>query len=80
MCGRQKFVESQTKYENKIHGLLSDHDITREVKSLSVEEREFLSELSLPASWDALLESHLEPIQELTEQVESSEAEIDTAG
>ncbi|WP_117367869.1 IS110 family RNA-guided transposase [Natrarchaeobaculum sulfurireducens] len=75
--GRQKLVENRTEYANKIHGLLSDHGITREVKPLSVEGREFLAELSLPAPWDALLESYLELIQVLTEQIESLEAEIE---
>ena len=75
--GRQKLVETRTEYANKIHGLLSDHGITQEVKPLSVEGREFLTELSLPAPWDALLESYLELIQTLTEQIESLEAEIE---
>ena len=57
--GRQKLVENRTEYANKIHGLLSDHGITQEVKPLSVKGREFLTELSLPAPWDALLESRL---------------------
>jgi len=32
--GRQKLVENRTEYANKIHGLLSDHGITQEVKPL----------------------------------------------
>lgn len=39
---RQTLVEDRTKYANKIHGLLSDHGITDDVKPLSVKGREFL--------------------------------------
>lgn len=40
--GRQKLVESRTEYANKIHGLLTDHGITRKVKPSNVTGREFL--------------------------------------
>ena len=40
--GRQTLVENHTKYANKIHGLLSDHRITENVKPLSVGGRGFL--------------------------------------
>ena len=40
--GRQTLVENRTKYANKIHGLLSDHGITEDVKPLNKEGREFL--------------------------------------
>ena len=40
--GRQTLVENRTKYANKIHGLLSDHGITEDVKPLTVERRESL--------------------------------------
>ncbi len=75
--GRQTLVEDRTEYANKIHGLLSDHGITEEVKPLSVEGREFLEELSLPAPWGTLLESYLEIIGTLTEQIESLERVIE---
>ena len=60
--GRQTLVEDRTKFANKIHGLLADNGITRKVKPLSVEGREFLRELSLPSPWDALLDSYLDVI------------------
>lgn len=63
--GRQKLVENRTEYSNKIHGVLSDHGITDNVKPLSVEGREFLRELSLPTPWDTLLELYLEIIETL---------------
>ena len=47
------------------------------MKPQSVKGREFLAELSLPAPWDALLESYLELIQTLTEQIEALEVEIE---
>jgi len=59
-------VENRTKYANKLHGLLSDHGITDDVKPLSVEGRKFLRELSLPTPWDALLKSYLEVIETIT--------------
>ena len=46
--GRQTLVENRTKYANKIHGLLSDHGITEDVKPLTVEGRESLRGLSIP--------------------------------
>ena len=75
--GRQTLVENRTKYANKIHGLLSDHGITENVKPLSVGGREFLRELSLPVPWDTLLESYLEVIETLTEEIQSLEATIE---
>jgi transposase len=75
--GRQTLVEDRTEYANKIHGLLSDHGITEEVKPLSVEGREFLEELSLPAPWGTLLDSYLEIIKTLTEQIEVLEQVIE---
>jgi transposase len=75
--GRQTLVENRTKYANKIHGLLSDHGITEDVKPLSVEGREFLRELSLPTPWDALLESYLDVIETLTEEIQKLEKTIE---
>jgi len=75
--GRQTLVENRTKYANKIHGLLSDHGITEDVKPLSVEGREFLRELSLPTPWDTLLESYLDLIETLTEEIQNLEETIE---
>jgi len=75
--GRQTLVENRTKYANKVHGLLSDHGITDDVKPLSVEGREFLRELSLPAPWDTLLESYLEVIETLTDEIQELEEVIE---
>ncbi|MDT3437983.1 IS110 family transposase [Haloarcula sp. 1CSR25-25] len=75
--GRQTLVENRTKYANKIHGLLSDHGITEDVKPLNKEGREFLRELSLPTPWDALLESYLELIETLTEEIQELEETIE---
>ncbi|WP_435080058.1 IS110 family transposase [Halococcus sp. AFM35] len=75
--GRQKLVETRTEYANKIHGLLSDQGITREMKPLSVSGRESLRDLSLPTPWDTLLASYLEMIETLTEEIERLEAAIE---
>jgi len=75
--GRQKLVENRTEYANKIHGLLSDHGITQKVKPLSVKGREFLRELSLPAPWDTLLESYVEMIETLTDEIAQLDAAIE---
>jgi len=75
--GRQTLVENRTKYANKIHGLLSDHGITEDVKPLSVEGREFLRELSLPTPWNTLLESYLDVVETLTEEIQKLEKTIE---
>ena len=75
--GRQTLVENRTKYANKVHGLLSDHGITEDVKPLSVEGREFLRDLSLPTPFDALLESYLDLIESLTEEIQKLENTIE---
>jgi transposase len=75
--GRQKLVENRTDYANKVHGVLSDHGITKDVKPLSVEGREFLRELSLPTPWDTLLESYLAVIETLTDEIEQLDATIE---
>jgi transposase len=75
--GRQKLVENRTEYANKIHGLLSDHGITRKIKPLNVKGREFLRELSLPNPWDELLASYVEIIETLTDEIERLDEAIE---
>jgi transposase len=75
--GRHKLVEDRTEYVNKIHALLTEHGITRRVKPLSVNGREFFEELTLPAPWDTLLETYLEMIDTFTEQIERIEVDIE---
>jgi len=70
-------IENRIKYANKIHGLLKDYGIKKDVKPLNEEGREFLRELSLPAPWDALLESYLEIIETLSEEIRELDAEIE---
>lgn len=62
---------------NKIHGLLDQHGITRTVKPLSVDGRNFLEQLSLETPWDCLLETYLETIDALTDQITRIEEEIE---
>lgn len=47
------------------------------MKPSSVEGREFPKEFSLPSPWDALLESYLEVIETLTEEIDQLEAMIE---
>ena len=68
--GRQTLVENRTKYANKVHGLLSNYP-------LSVEGREFLRELSIPTPWDELLDSYLDLIESLTEEIQKLEETIE---
>ncbi len=79
--GRQKLVENRTNFANKVHGLLSEHGITEDIKPLSVSGRESLRDLSLPTPWDELLTSYLEIIETLTDEIDRLEAAIeDRAG
>ena len=75
--GRQDLVETRTEYANKVHGLLSDHGVTADVKPLSTKGRESLRELSLPIPWNSVLSSHLDVIETLTEEIERLETEIE---
>jgi len=75
--GRQKLVENRTEYANKVHGLLSDHGITEDVKPLTIKGREFLRELSVPTPWDTLLESYLKVIETFTDEIDDLETTIE---
>jgi transposase len=68
--GRTKLVQVRTEMVNKIHGLLTDQGITEAIKPLSVEGREVLADLSLPTPWEELLESYLEIIDTLSEEID----------
>jgi len=69
-------VENRTKYANKIHGLLFDYGITEDVKPLNVPERESLREPSLPLPFDTLLESYLDLVESLTEEIQKLDETI----
>ena len=75
--GRYKLVQNRKDYANKIHGLLTEHGITRKVKPLSVKGREFLTELTLPEPWNTLLETYLDVIETFTDQIERLEDAIE---
>jgi len=75
--GRISLLQERTSFVNKIHSLLLDNGITREVKPLSVQGREFLEELSLAAPWDGLLTSYLSVIDTLTEEIEELDDRIE---
>ncbi|WP_317175808.1 IS110 family transposase [Halomontanus rarus] len=79
--GRQKLVENRTEYANKIHELLSDQGLTRNVKPLSVTGRESLRELSLPTPWNELLTTYLNLVETFTDEISRLETAIeDRAG
>ena len=73
----KEVVENRKDYANKIHGLLTEHGITRKVKPLSVKGREFLTELTLPEPWNTLLETYLELIETFSDQIKRLEAAIE---
>lgn len=75
--GRISLLEERTSFVNKIHSLLLDNGITREVKPLSVKGRAYLEELSFPAPWDGLLTSYLSVIDTLTEEIEQLDDRIE---
>jgi len=47
------------------------------VKPLTIKGREFLRELSVPTPWDTLLESYLEVIETLTDEIDDLETTIE---
>ena len=75
--GRISLLQERTKYANKIHSLLLDVGVTRQVKPLSVTGREFLQQLSLPAPWDELLASYLSVIETLTDEIDDLDKRIE---
>lgn len=75
--GRCSLVEDRTELVNKVHSLLTEQGITKSVKPLSKEGREFLTELSLPTPWDELLDSYRSVIETVTEQIEQLDAVIE---
>jgi len=79
--GRSSLVEDRTEMANKVHSLLTEQGVSRTVKPLSTEGREFLRELSLPTPWDVLLDSYLTVIEKLTEVIDQLDTVIeDVAG
>ncbi len=74
---RISLLEERTSFTNKIHSLLLDNGITRQVKPLSVKGRAVLEELSLPAPWDGLLSSYLSVIDTLTDEIEQLDDRIE---
>jgi transposase len=75
--GRQSLVESRTKYANKIHDLVADHGITEDVEPMRVKGREILRDLSIPSPWNGVLESYLDVIETLTEEIKALEQRIE---
>jgi len=75
--GRISLLQERTSFANKIHSLLLDNGITRQVKPLSAKGREFLQKLSLPAPWDGLLASYLAVIETLTEEIDALDDRIE---
>jgi len=75
--GRISLLEERTSFANKIHSLLADNGITRNVKPLSAAGREYLENLSLPAPWNELLTAYLAVIDALTEEIDRLDKLID---
>jgi len=75
--GRRSLVEQRKDTANRVHALLNKQAITRNVKPLSQDGREALRELSLEQPFGAILESHLNVIETLTEEISHLDQEID---
>lgn len=75
--GRISLLQERTSFANKIHSLLLDNGITRQVEPLSQKGRAFLEELSLPAPWDNLLTSYLSVIETLSEEIDRLDKRIE---
>lgn len=75
--GRISLLRERTSFANRIHSLLLDNGITREVKPLSKGGRAFLTDLELPEPWDELLSSYLAVIDTLTEEIDALDERID---
>jgi len=67
--GRRALVEERKDHANRVHELLNKHGITRNVKPLSKKGREALRDLSVPEPWDAILESNLQVIETLSDEI-----------
>lgn len=68
--GRICLLQQRASLANKIHSLLLDNVITKQVKPLSVSGREILEQLSVPAPWNELLRVYLAVIDTLTDEME----------
>ena len=75
--GRISLLQERTSFANKIHSLLTDNGITRDVKPLSKRGRAYLENLELSAPWDGLLSSYLAVIETLTEEIGTLDERIE---
>lgn len=75
--GRISLLEERTKFVNKIHSLLLDNGITRDVKPMSKSRRANLGDLELAAPWDGLLASYLSVVDTLTEEIDALDERIE---
>jgi len=73
--GRKQLVEKRTDFKNEVHALLDKHGISYDWDPFSVEGRDRLAgeAVSLGVVGDALMESFLSVIDELTAQIEQLE-------
>jgi transposase len=77
--GRKQLVEKRTDFKNEVHALLDKHGISYDWDPFSVEGRDRLAGevVSLGVVGDALMESFLSVIDELTAQIERLEELIE---
>lgn len=75
--GRAALVDERTKWKNEVHAVLDQHGISPEGQLFTADGREFLAELTLGQPGDTLLETYLETIDALSEQIERLTTEIE---
>lgn len=75
--GRHSLVEERKDHANRVHELLNQHGITRNVKPLSDSGRERLRDWEVPEPWDEIVESNLQMIESLSEEIEKLDEMIE---
>ncbi len=73
--GRKRLVEKRTEFKNEVHTVIDHHEIEYPWSPFSEEGRDILAgeDLSLGVGGESLIESCLEVIDELTDQIERFE-------
>jgi len=71
--GRKELTNKQTDFQNEVHALLDQQEITHEGSLWSSEGREFLAELTLEESWLLLLDRWLEAINEFDVKIKRTQ-------
>ena len=74
--GRQSLKQTRTEYANRVQSVLNQHGLTRNVEPLTESGRDSIRQLDLPLIWTELVETSLNTIETLTEQINRLEEVI----